>query len=295
MSATKGPQITSANDLSRVNSASSDLSSISVSFTPGEIRALRGSWSSMKEDPSALEKSSVQGTASAFFCQQFYDNLLGEFPELMVLFPSLKAQASAMAGILSLVISQLESLNRVADILSSLGKRHSRIIGVEVVHYELVGNALLKTLQDRCDEDFTLELENAWIKLYSYIANLMLQAGEDPPLAVAQQQASFPDLTATVSGSSSVDNSSISGSSYSNSTTTQTASHAQSSTTAASSLTGPPTKRNVTASSATYNTSQGAQAATGQATKGEGKFNLKANGKRNRRVGKKDGQDCIIM
>lgn len=295
MSATKGPQITSANDLSRVNSASSELSAISVVFTQSEIRALRGSWSSMKEDPSALEKSSVQGTASAFFCQQFYDNLLGEFPELMVLFPSLKAQASAMAGILSLVISQLENLHRVADILSSLGKRHSRIIGVEVVHYELVGNALLKTLQDRCDDDFTLELENAWIKLYSYIANLMLQAGEDPPLAVAQQQASFPDLTATVSGSSSVDNSSISGSSYSNSTTAPTVSHAQSSTTAATSLTGPPTKRNVTASSATYNASQNASPANGHGSKGEGKFNLKANGKRNRRVGKKDGQDCTIM
>ena len=164
-----------------------------------KINELRRSWNSMKEDPSAQEKTIVQGTASAFFCQQFYENLLGEYPELKVLFPSIKGQASSMAGILSLVISQLENLQRVHDILTSLGKRHSRIIGVEVTHYELVGNALIRTLQDRCGDKFTIELENAWIKLYSFMANLMLQAGEDPTL---QQQQLQPVLTPASSMSS---------------------------------------------------------------------------------------------
>lgn len=154
---------------------------LNVQFTPQEINIIRTTWNAMKDDPSAHEKASVHGTASAFFCQQFYDNLLGEFPELKVLFPSLKAQSSSFAGIFSLVISQLDNLSRVADILSSLGKRHSRIIGVDVVHYELIGIAFLKTLQDRFGDAFTLEVENAWIKLYAYISNLMLQAGEDPP------------------------------------------------------------------------------------------------------------------
>jgi hemoglobin-like flavoprotein len=169
---------------------------LQVVFSPEEVQAVRQSWNSMKDDPSSAERTNVHGTASAFFCQQFYENLLGEYPELKVLFPSIKSQASSMAGILSLVISQLENLQRVNDILTSLGKRHSRIIGVEVVHYELVGNALLRTLQDRVGDGFTIDLENAWIKLYSYIANMMLQAGEDPPMPQGSgQQTLYPVLT----------------------------------------------------------------------------------------------------
>lgn len=179
-----------------------------VTFTPEEIHLIRSSWGGMKDDPSASERAIVQGTASAFFCQQFYENMLGEYPQLKVLFPSIKSQASSMAGILSLVISQLDNIPRVTDILISLGKRHSRIIGVEVQHYEIVGNALLKTLQDRAGPDFTIELENAWTKLYSFMANVMLQAGEDPPVPYPnvqqpQHQALYPVLTSSSSISES--------------------------------------------------------------------------------------------
>lgn len=189
----------------------SEYGDLKVTFTSQEINDIRKSWNGLKDDPSAQQKATVHGTASAFFCQQFYENLLGEYPELKVLFPSIKSQASSMAGILSLVISQLDNLQRVHEILISLGKRHSRIVGVEVIHYELVGNALLRTLQDRTGDLFTIDLENSWIKLYSYMANLMLQAGEDPP-APAQshnnpQQALYPVLTPTSSFSSNTESS----------------------------------------------------------------------------------------
>lgn len=175
---------------------------LNVSFSTWEIAEIRKSWSSMRDDQleTSKEKANV-GTASAFFCQQFYENLLGEYPELSVLFPSIKSQASSMAGILSLVISQLDNLTRVREVLISLGKRHSRIIGVEVTHYELVGNALLRTLADRIQDDFTPELENAWIKFFTYITNMMLQAGEDPPLPA---QTLYPVLTPTSSNNSSI-------------------------------------------------------------------------------------------
>lgn len=182
MSSTPTPSLVS--DTSTVESpfyTVQQYADLNVSFSREEINLIRVSWNAMKDDPSAHEKACVQGTASAFFCQQFYDNLLGEFPELKVLFPSLKAQSSSLAGIFSLVISQLDNLPRVVEILVSLGKRHSRIIGVDVIHYELIGIAFMKTLQDRFGDAFTLEHENAWIKLYAYISNIMLQAGEDPP------------------------------------------------------------------------------------------------------------------
>lgn len=175
---------------------------LNVSFSTWEISEIRQSWASMRDDQLEVsqEKANV-GTASAFFCQQFYENLLGEYPELSVLFPSIKSQASNMAGILALVISQLDNLPRVREVLISLGKRHSRIIGVEVTHYELVGNALLRTLSDRIQDEFTPELENAWIKFFTYITNMMLQAGEDPPLPA---QTLYPVLTPISSNTSSI-------------------------------------------------------------------------------------------
>lgn len=175
---------------------------LNVTFSTWEITEIRQSWASMRDDQLEVsqEKANV-GTASAFFCQQFYENLLGEYPELSVLFPSIKSQASSMAGILALVISQLDNLARVKEVLIALGKRHSRIIGVEVTHYELVGNALLRTLADRIQDEFTPELENAWIKFFTYITNMMLQAGEDPPLPA---QTLYPVLTPISSNSSSI-------------------------------------------------------------------------------------------
>ncbi|VVT51384.1 uncharacterized protein SAPINGB_P003078 [Magnusiomyces paraingens] len=175
---------------------------LSVTFNTWEISEIRQSWASMRDDKHEVSKEKANvGTASAFFCQQFYENLLGEYPQLSVLFPSIKSQASSMAGILSLVISQLDNLNSVRDVLIALGKRHSRIIGVEVAHYELVGNALLRTLSDRLQDSFSPELENAWIKFFTYITNLMLQAGEDPPMPA---QFLYPVLTPTTSNASSI-------------------------------------------------------------------------------------------
>jgi hemoglobin-like flavoprotein len=164
-----------------------DCPDLDISFSAQEITLLRQVWRGMRQDPVLHDRSGFHSNASAFFCQQFYDNLLAEHPELRTTFPAIKSQASAMAGILSLVISQLENLSRVDDILVSLGKRHARIIGADVVHFEMVGQALLKTLQDRCRQEFTFDVENSWIKLYSYIANVMLQAGEDSPLPVLEE------------------------------------------------------------------------------------------------------------
>lgn len=173
---------------------------LNITFSAWEISEIRESWISMRDEhiETCQEKANV-GTASAFFCQQFYENLLGEYPELSVLYPSIKSQASNMAGILALVIAQLDNLEKVREVLIALGKRHSRIIGVEVTHYELVGNALLRTLGDRLQEKFTPEIENAWIKFFSFITNLMLQAGEDPPLPM---QTLYPVLTPSDSGAS---------------------------------------------------------------------------------------------
>ena len=45
--------------------------------------------------------------------------------------------------------------------------------GVKLPHYEVVGNALLKTLQDALGPDFTDELRDMWLEVYGMVTNTM--------------------------------------------------------------------------------------------------------------------------
>ncbi|GAV55352.1 hypothetical protein ZYGR_0AS06760 [Zygosaccharomyces rouxii] len=131
-------------------------------------------------------KTGVRSNAftSSLFCSQFYANLLSMEPSLEQIFPSTKHQAVAFAGVLTAAISNLENLQVLEAFLNGLGKRHSRILGIEPPHFELMGVAFLRTLQDRFGVHCTVELEDAWSKLYSYLANSILQFGIDPILHV---------------------------------------------------------------------------------------------------------------
>lgn len=135
---------------------------------------------------------------SSLFCSQFYANLLSMEPSLEQMFPSTRHQAVAFAGVLTAAINNLENLQVLENFLNGLGKRHARILGIEPPHFELMGVAFLRTLQDRFGVHCTVELEDAWSKLYSYLANSILQFGIDPVLQVRFEEDTLelpvPDL-----------------------------------------------------------------------------------------------------
>ncbi|ODQ66942.1 globin-like protein [Nadsonia fulvescens var. elongata DSM 6958] len=133
-----------------------------------EIVILKSSWQEL-----------YSNSATTLFIEQFYDNLISQNPDILILFPSIRRQSVAFAGVLSLAISSLDNIEVLDDYLVRLGKRHGRIIGVDVSHFEMVGNALLDTLRDKLGDGMTIELESAWIRLYSYLANKLLDASED--------------------------------------------------------------------------------------------------------------------
>ncbi|RLV94260.1 putative globin-like protein [Spathaspora sp. JA1] len=156
----------------------------------------------IKETPVSYDnQSSTSGTAkmikakssaiaTSLFCRQFYSNLLSRDPELEKMFPSIKHQAVSFAAVLSLAVMQLEDLSSLEDYLSKLGKRHTRILNIEPVHYELMGEALIQTFHERFGNKFNQELEILWIKLYLYLANTILQFGIDPTMKYDQQRIS---------------------------------------------------------------------------------------------------------
>lgn len=190
-------------DLSRQKSNTMSLSSnlyiepeynvqLVLNFSSREIKLIRDTWYEMlsddlhqnltdKNQTTSINHASI---ASSLFCIQFYANLLGMDPNLERMFPSIKHQAISFAGVLSTAIINLENLKTLDAYLQNLGKRHSRILGIDPPHFELMGTALLKTFHDRFGSNFSLELERCWARLYSYLANSILQFGIDPVLKI---------------------------------------------------------------------------------------------------------------
>ncbi|CAH2355677.1 uncharacterized globin-like protein [[Candida] railenensis] len=129
-----------------------------------------------------VKQTSSTAMASSLFCRQLYGNLLQMEPKLEKMFPSVRHQAVAFAGVMSLAISQLENISNIDDYLTKLGKRHARILCIEAPQFELMGEALIQTFHERFGQRFNQDLEILWIKLYMYLANSMIQFGMDPKL-----------------------------------------------------------------------------------------------------------------
>lgn len=145
------------------------------------FRNIPGAYPVEQEIPKHKQPAtSALSIASSLFCRQFYDNLLMLKPDLEEMFPSIRHQAVQFAGVMAMTISQLEDLTLMDEYLMKLGKRHSRVLGIGSDHFELMGEVLILTFQERFGTRFTQELAVLWIRLYLYLANTLLQFGVDP-------------------------------------------------------------------------------------------------------------------
>lgn len=170
---------------------SKSLGSDGRSSSAGSIRSvvttlgnkMRGGGSSPAPQP-----ANTSAFASSHFCEQAYMNLLIMDPDLQIRFPSIKHQSIAFAGVLTMAINNLENLPALESYLTHLGKRHARIIGIQRMDFDMMGDAFLKTIRHRFGSFSSVELEEIWSRLYSYLANSMLQFGIDPILKIDYDQ-----------------------------------------------------------------------------------------------------------
>lgn len=128
------------------------------------------------------ETPNCSSVSLSLFCRQLYMNLLARDPELEKMFPSIKHQSISFAGVMTLIVSQLENLSVLQSYFISLAKKHSRVLGIEPPQFELMGEALIQTFKERFGNQFTLELEILWIKVFLFLANSLMQMGIDPVL-----------------------------------------------------------------------------------------------------------------
>lgn len=121
----------------------------------------------------------------AEFAASFYNNLFQDCPQLQPLFnnTNIKKQEEKLLASLVLLVESLRQPEMLMQVLRDLGARHKGY-GVLAKHYPMVGMALIKTFKQYLQEDWTKEIEHAWIEIFSTITKAMLAgAGEvaDPP------------------------------------------------------------------------------------------------------------------
>ncbi len=108
----------------------------------------------------------------------FYDNLFIEDPSLKPLFKGdMENQARQLMNMITAAVSKLDDLDTLVPILQNLGKRHGSY-GVQSDHYETVGTALIKTLQQGLGEEFTPKTRDAWIAVYGVMSDVMRTAAK---------------------------------------------------------------------------------------------------------------------
>ena len=103
----------------------------------------------------------------------FYGNLFARDPSLMALFRGdMRAQGQKLMAMIGVAVGKLGQRDVLVPVLRSLGQRHTGY-GVQARHYDTVGVALLKTLEQGLGDAFTPEVRAAWTEVYALVARTM--------------------------------------------------------------------------------------------------------------------------
>ncbi|WRH66560.1 MAG: pentapeptide repeat-containing protein [Planktothrix sp. GU0601_MAG3] len=115
------------------------------------------------------------------FVASFYENLFEVYPETQRLFEKtdMDKQGKKLLSSLILLVGGLRTPEALIPVLKDLGARHKGY-GIITEYYPLVGEILLKTFADYLQEDWTPQVAQAWLEIYTKTSQLMLEgAGVD--------------------------------------------------------------------------------------------------------------------
>jgi hemoglobin-like flavoprotein len=111
----------------------------------------------------------------------FYQRLFKTAPQLRGMFPEdLTGQGDKVISAIRFVVGKLDRLRTIIPILQALSRRHVAY-GVRDEHYDVVGGALIWTLETSLGRAFTPEVRKAWIEAYGMIAEAMIAAAHRAP------------------------------------------------------------------------------------------------------------------
>ena len=109
----------------------------------------------------------------------FYDRLFTIDPSLRPLFKGdITEQSRTLMKMIAVAVGGLDRLETIVPAVQSLGVRHAGY-GVTPAHYQTVATALLWTLDQGLGDDFTPEVESAWVAAYTLLATTMQEAANN--------------------------------------------------------------------------------------------------------------------
>ncbi len=132
----------------------------------------------------AHERDLVQSTfakvepIAMVVARTFYEKLFELDPALKKLFKGdMDAQGQKLMTTLKIAVKGLDDVPKLVPVVQELGRRHAGY-GVKDGDYDTVAAALIWTLGQGLQEAFTPEVEAAWTKVYSVLADTMKAAAK---------------------------------------------------------------------------------------------------------------------
>lgn len=109
----------------------------------------------------------------------FYGRLFEIDPSLRHMFKGdMKEQGKKLMMTLNIAVKGLGRLDELVPQIEKLGRNHAGY-GVKDEHYETVAAALLWTLEKGLGADFTDDVKDAWVRVYTIIAETMKRASKE--------------------------------------------------------------------------------------------------------------------
>jgi hemoglobin-like flavoprotein len=130
-------------------------------MTPDQIKAIQESFAKV---------APISEQAAAMF----YGRLFEIAPSVKPLFKGdMTEQGRKLMATLTVVVNGLTNLETILPAASALAKRHVGY-GVKPIHYPIVSEALLWTLERGLGADWTPELATAWGDAYGVLSDYMI-------------------------------------------------------------------------------------------------------------------------
>lgn len=135
-------------------------------MTPEQKNLVQSTWKPVKE---------ISDTAADLF----YNRLFELDPELRPMFKGdMKEQGRKLMAMIEAAVNGLDNLGELTPAVEGLGRRHVTY-NVKDEHYETVGAALIWTLEKGLGEAFTEDVKQAWVVVYTTLADLMKGAAAE--------------------------------------------------------------------------------------------------------------------
>jgi nitric oxide dioxygenase len=107
----------------------------------------------------------------------FYSDLFETAPEVKPYFANsdMSEQGSKLMATLGVVVNGLRDLDKIVPVAQKLAIGHVDY-GVKAEDYDKVGASLLRTLEKGLGEDYTSDVNDAWVTAYTTLSGVMKDA-----------------------------------------------------------------------------------------------------------------------